>query len=458
MQLFSSAILYAAYDPKVPVYCVTPRREPVTHRYFDTSPISPSGRYLAVTTLPSQWRQPEPGTKASVDVIDLLTGERLFRSVTSAWDVKLGAQVQWGATDHDLFFNDMDEETWTPFGVSADPIEGTSHYLGNTVYMASPDGRFSLTPCLRRMSLVQPGHGVIVPDTDDLRYREVSDRDGVFVTDHESGHTGLLVSFADIVDAAPDSFARYISKTGGFYAAHVQWNPQQTRILLVMRWMPAHGGRGSGNTFLVTFDADGGNIRVALDARRWLSDHVHAHWARDGEHILVTLLSRTRGPTLRSIDQLLYGSSRFMQARTGINPGYIPQFTRPRFKLVRYDGGHLRILCPNSIGSGRASMGPDDHTILTDSDPDDPISPGDGTSLIRLIDLKHGLDHEVVCMRTETGSPRRKRPPVQPNPVWHRNGRHVVFNGNAAGVRQVFIADFARILAELFDVKARTWT
>ena len=43
---------YTDYDPLVPVWCVTPNRTGCFHRFFDTSPISPSGRYLAVFQMP----------------------------------------------------------------------------------------------------------------------------------------------------------------------------------------------------------------------------------------------------------------------------------------------------------------------------------------------------------------------------------------------------------------------
>lgn len=55
----------------VPVWCVTPDRRGGMHRFFDTAPISPSGRYLAVFQMPFEGPQPEPGEAGTVCVVDL---------------------------------------------------------------------------------------------------------------------------------------------------------------------------------------------------------------------------------------------------------------------------------------------------------------------------------------------------------------------------------------------------
>ncbi len=67
------------------------------HRYWDTSPFSPSGRYLALTRLPAEDRLPEPGDVAEVVLVDLQAGGervlmllridgRQMRFVTARWD------------------------------------------------------------------------------------------------------------------------------------------------------------------------------------------------------------------------------------------------------------------------------------------------------------------------------------------------------------------------------------
>ena len=47
---------YTDFDPLVPVWCVTPGKGRTIHRFFDSSPFSPSGRYMALFRLPQEDR------------------------------------------------------------------------------------------------------------------------------------------------------------------------------------------------------------------------------------------------------------------------------------------------------------------------------------------------------------------------------------------------------------------
>ncbi len=141
---------YTDNDPSAPIWCITPEVEGCFHRFFDTSPISPSGRWVALTRLPAEDRMPVPGEPAEVVLIDLQTGEWQVAAQTHGWDTQLGAQVQWGASDDELFFIDMDVEHWLPFGVRMNPATGERLDLDGPLYMVSPDGKTAAGPCLRR--------------------------------------------------------------------------------------------------------------------------------------------------------------------------------------------------------------------------------------------------------------------------------------------------------------------
>jgi hypothetical protein len=99
---------YTAFAPRVPVYCVTPGNTGYLHRYYDSPPFSPSGRFIAVTRLPFEDRRPQPGDIAEIAVVDLVTGELRTVAETRGWDVQLGAQLQWGKDDRTLLFNDVE--------------------------------------------------------------------------------------------------------------------------------------------------------------------------------------------------------------------------------------------------------------------------------------------------------------------------------------------------------------
>ena len=193
---------YTDHSPRVPVYCVTPGNTGYIHRYYDSSPFSPSGRYMAVTRLPFEDRRPKPGEVAEIAVIDLATGDTRTVAETRGWDVQLGAQLQWGADDRTLLFNDLEVRDWMPYGVRLDLQTGESRRLGGTIYSVSSDGRWAASPCLRRMAVTQQGYGVVVPKEYVPGNRGASEDDGIWITDLHSGNSRLLVSLAQIVDRA----------------------------------------------------------------------------------------------------------------------------------------------------------------------------------------------------------------------------------------------------------------
>jgi len=115
---------YKEYDPLVPVWCVTPGENGCIHRFFDTSPFSPSQRYMAALKLPQEERLPVPGEKAQVVLIDLHEGTETIIAETMGWEPQMGANINWGATDGELYFNDIDADIWEPFCVKLNPLTG----------------------------------------------------------------------------------------------------------------------------------------------------------------------------------------------------------------------------------------------------------------------------------------------------------------------------------------------
>ena len=263
------------------------------HRFFDSSPFSPSGRFLAVTRVPA----PQPaallaGKVADIFVVDLHTGAEVLVARTAAWGAQLGAQLQWGASDGELLFNQAypagsaqqqthpdsvrmraqggslgsgrHARTEGPsprvLGVAYDAIAKTSRTLGCPVYHVSPDGRFSVSPNLHRIRYTQYGYGV---DYDPNPRRaagggnsthppgpllgaaatraplipmgpatHASKSDGLFFADIETGQCYLLVSlhqFCRVAGLDAESTPTY-----GF---HAKWSPDGGKVLFVVRTM-----------------------------------------------------------------------------------------------------------------------------------------------------------------------------------------------------------------------------
>ena len=409
---------YTEFAPHVPVHCVTPGGTGYIHRYYDSSPFSPSGRYFAVTRLPFEDRLPKPGDVAEIAVVDLETGELRTVAETRGWDVQLGAQLQWGADDRTLLYNDLETRDWMPYGVRLDPLTGEHRRLAGTIYSVAPDGRWTASPCLRRMAVTQRGYGVVVPPDHIPGNHGAPTDDGIWITDLESGDTRLLVSLAQIVDTVQPQLEA-ARRRGDFFAFHVKWNPQGTRLMLALRWLPRSWlpwkrKRRYGAKHVITMDADGKNVCLAVSPARWGRGH-HPNWCPDGEHVLMNL--DTQG--------------------TGL-----------RFARVSLDGSTCATLAPEVPGSGHPTLHPDGRHVLTDAYVDEPLAFGDGTAPLRLVNIETGHETQLARIRIQplaekaTGALR-----VDPHPAWDRSYTRIAFNACPDGRRRVFVADLSAALA-----------
>ena len=410
---------YREFNPAIPVRCITPEGlDRCIHRFYDTSPISPSGRYVALTRLPTEDRPPHEGEPAEIVLVDLLAAKWSVVASTFGYDTQLGAHAQWGSTDHELYFNNMDVPHWRPFAVRLDPLSGERTDLDGTVYMVSPDGTKLASPCLLRTGLTQAGYGVVVPHVALPLNSHADEHDGIFITDASTGKCKLLVSFAQIFEALPEMRRPLEGASGALYGFHVKWNPQGTRLMFVIRWRRAEGcGRREGRltrNHVVTMNADGSDIRLAMPAEIWARGGHHPNWCPDGEHIIQNLN--------------LFG--------TGL-----------QFASFRFDGTDLRALHPGIRGGGHPTLHPDNRHILTDAYTREYAEYGDGTTPLRWIDIESGEETTLVRIRTE---PLYEGPMdclrVDPHPAWDRLHRRIVFNACPGGKRRVFLADLASLL------------
>jgi polysaccharide pyruvyl transferase WcaK-like protein len=426
---------YRQFDPKVPVYFATPADRPHIHRFYDTSPISPSGRYLAVTELPYEDRLPVPGDSARVVVVDLHSGREIYGSATTAWDMQVGAHAQWGAGDDCLFFNRLDN--WQPFGAKVDPTTGSEQRLSQSVYMVSHSGEKALTPDLRKIALVQVGYGVNVPDIEHLRNIGAPAEDGLFETDTRTGASRLLVSLAEIADRLRSLGIAPNLDTGGLYGFHVKWNRDDSRIMFIVRWLAASESRRRTKNYLITMNADGSGIEVPVDARRWLGGH-HPNWCPDGENILMNL----RFPPPSRLAPVAIRAGRIARKL------HLPTRNRLHFATFRFDGANFTRVAPPLAGSGHPSLHPDRRHLLTDAYPYEAVAFGDGTVPLRLVDLARYEERALVRIRTKpncSGPDGELR--IDPHPAWDRSHCWIAFNACPNGVRQVLLADLSACLS-----------
>lgn len=410
---------YRAYEPRVPVWCVTPNAGRCIHRFFDTSPISPSGRYLAVTRLGFEDRPVQPGHTAQIVLIDLATGDEQVIATTRGWEMQMGANVGWGGDDHALYFNDVVPGEWEPFAVRLDPLTGESRRLAGTIYQASPDGRQLASACMKRMRCTQPGYGVVIPDECVPRNLGLRDDDGLSLTDTETGERRLLVSLRQCVEAAGPEKLRRQPDDFEIYGFHTKWSPRNDRLIFTIRWFPHREPRRWGALHqriarfaVYTLAPDGSDLQLAVGPEQWQKGGHHINFSPDGRSLSMNLKLHS--------DVL-------------------------RFCQVDLDGRDLRPILDTLPGSGHPTLHPDGRHLLTDTYTREATAFGDGTIPLRWVDLTAGTESTLVRINTAqpTDLPEAR---VDPHPAWDRTWRWITFNGHVDGTRRVFVADFGSLL------------
>ena len=412
------------------MWCVTPGINRCIHRFFDTSPISPDGRRLAVFRLPFEDRLNRPGDTGQVVVIDLAEGDHRVVAETAGWETQLGANLNWAGPDH-LVFNDVDTDRWIPQLVKLDLRDGSAQRWPGGVYHVSPDGRHAAAASMGKMRRTQPGYGVVLPDPQAGRNLGAPDDDGLFITDLQTGRRELVVSLARAARLVPelDGLSAQQLKDWDVYGFHAKWAPTGDRLIFTVRRylhrgldrFDAFDRRGKSKDTEVRFDVftcrpDGRELVNALPAHRWHHGGHHVNFTPDGRRLTANIrLAADQPLTLIRVD---------------------------------IDGQNFGPLIDAIPGSGHPSLHPDGRHLLTDTYAHEDLSYGDGTVPLRWIDLEQATDRRVLRVASRVEPQNHAALRVDPHPAWDRGWRWVSFNGtDASNTRRVFLADFGPLLA-----------
>ncbi len=382
----------------------------VIHRFFDTSPISPSGKYLALFRFPYEDHSPVAGDAGEVILVNLKTGKEIVVAEPRGWEMQLGANVQWGATDRELFFNDVDTVTWEAFAVCLDPLNGKKRRMEGTVFMVSPDGKQLASYNLVKSTYAQVGYGVVIPREKNSRNSGLTVNDGISLTEVATGKSEQIVSIKQIYDQASPSIKIQDPENYEYYCFQVKWNLQGTRLLATIQWTPKEGG--DRKRAIVTMLPDGSDIKTAITPEQWAKGGHHINWATDGEYLSMNL----------NVDG---------------KPGL-------EIITVKYDGTDMKTIY--APGSGHPSFNPKGLPfIITDTYAGE-MPTETGTSPIRLINVESQTEKLVAGAVLPPIDDFEFR--IDAHPAWDRSGRYVVINGSFNGTRSVFVADLKKMLRE----------
>ncbi len=334
----------------------------------------------------------------------------------------MGANINWGGTDHELYFNDVDVNTWQPFAWKLDFLRDERRKMAGTVYHASPDGRWLVSANMTTMRLTQPGYGVQVPRDQVRRNQGPVDDDGFYLTDTVTGARKLILSTRTAFTETDPPIRFAAPERCEVYGFHSKFNPQGNRLMLSLRWYEPEGEpvfdafrrKDIAVEFAwVTCSLDGAELHCAVGPEQWKKGGHHATWFPDGKRISMNL----------NIDQ---DGMRFVQ--------------------VHEDGSGLRKMLDDTPGSGHPAVHPGNKHLLTDTYTWEKTSFGDGTIPLRWIDLASGTEEVLVRINTQQpcadGVMR-----VDPHPAWDRTWRYITFNAFVDGSRRVFLADMKELLS-----------
>ncbi|MBD3375319.1 hypothetical protein GF406_09810 [candidate division KSB1 bacterium] len=246
--------------------------------------------------------------------------------------------------------------------------------------------------------------------------------EGFYLTNTSTGKSQLLASIHDLLTKADPPIQDENIKDCEIYGFHCKFNPQNTRLMLSLRWYPKREGKVRDLIWTnyselrftwLTMSFKDGNIHCALGPEQFLKRGHHATWFPDGNHISLNLKFDNK---------------------------------QMAFAMVRYDGSKLRKIVYDARGLGHPTVHPCGH-ILTDTylTSWDYSQSEDGTVPLRWIDIYNGK--EKVLLRIPVNQPYNDAAlRIDPHPAWDRSWRYITFNGYVNQSRRVFIADMKTLI------------
>jgi len=395
-----------------PIYSITPDDGYYLHTFYDVCPWSPSQRYFVCTKFPFQDREPDYRDEAQICVIDMKDRTLTEVHSTSAWGFQLGSNVQWGSTDRHLYFNDRIHGEVVC--VRLDLETGKAEPLAGQMYHIAPDESAIVSFPLDLINQTQAGYGYTVePGRIRTLGPGAAEDEGIWRTDLKTNKKTLLVSLAEAYEVLPDSDKKRF-EGGTFYFFHSKFNPQSNRILQVFRCLMPNrgtefgiGGTGVFKPMLLTFNADGSDVKLALPNEVWGKGGHHPNWHPDGEQILMNL-------------KLDYDWIKFCS--------------------FRYDGSDFQVLSETIDGSGHPSFHKNGRYLVSDVYPEEPFALASKEVPIRLIDVEKQIEKDLCYIFTR-GMPNANVLRIDPHVAWSRDYTKVCFNASPEGRRQIFVAD-----------------
>ncbi|MBR4222279.1 MAG: hypothetical protein IKR81_14050 [Victivallales bacterium] len=367
--------------------------------YFDKFPWDKKGRRLLTMEVDFVARQPVPGEKASICVIE---EDGTLRKVaeTDAWCWQQACMLQWlNDADSKIIYNDREGDHFVARILDVDT--GETETLDRPIYCLSPDGKWAITLNFSRLDRERPGYGY--PGAfDPYIGKKHPDDDGVWLIDLKKNKATLSVS----VDRVTREFYRTGSKGmehGPGWFNHMLFSPNSERIAFFHRWrVPSKNGAPWHVTHMFTANRDGSEL-FPLNLQDMSS---HYTWVGQG-------------------NQIINFSN---QWKTGW-----------QYHLFTDQTDKVEVIAKDVFpGDGHCSYSSDCKWMLTDSYP-----LKDQCRHLYLYDLANQQAYEIGSFYSDPNYPIPTRCDLHPN--WSRDDSKVLIDSIHEGERQVYEIDVSSL-------------
>ena len=380
-----------------PVKAVTKGPKHHFFGYYDKCPWDKTGRYLLANEIDFIDRQPKPGEKLTVGMVDLQDNNRYIPfDKTAAWCWQQGTILQWLGTapDREVIYNSIEKGKYV--SVIRDVKSGKTRTLPLPVYDVSEDGTQAVTLDFARLNRLRPGYGyATLPEQ--FKNDPAPKQLGIWHMDTKTGKNKLIVSLHQLANNQADE--RF--KGAYHWVNHLLFNPSGTRVIFLHRWSRKPRG---WYTRLYTVNPDGTDLRLVIDTGMvshfdWKDDHTILAWSRtkkQGDHFY--LFDERNGDA----------------TVTGAN-------------ILKRDG--------------HCSYSPNRKWILNDTYPDKQRM--QTLMVLRANDLKRFDLGKFFLPRKLTGPFR-----CDLHPRWNRDGTQICFDSGHGPTRQMYVVDVSKLVTK----------
>ena len=391
-----------------------------------------TGRYHLALETDFHEHRPLADDLALVGLVDRLTGAFIPYNATSAFNLQQGSMMHWihverePSEDHDHDHSHTSDHTQTSCATCAstfclgDPVNLTEEFTFNAIkdgalisYTINPttkerhtiDGAIAAVsptaPTAIGLNYLRMAHcRPVVGYASDLPSEAVANvpaDDGLFHLNLEDGHSELLLSIADVVEAANFSPAQ----GQRMWFNHVLYNPSGERLLFFCRATLSTGFLSS----LWAVNADGSDLQCQIPFGHKVS---HFAWI-DDERLLI------------STDVL--GSMQFVAFRDG------------QRDFAAYGNGRLP-------PDGHACFSPDGRWLVVDAFTD---TETDRVAQLLLYDTRTGDVHTLGQFQHPKHFSGEIRCDLHPR--WSPDGQRITFDSVHEGTRQINVAELSNFIS-----------